>query len=583
MSTSSTNTFTKFAPVFKVDEEKRLVYGVMVDEVVDNSGEVFDYATSKPYFEEWTQHYQDTTGGVSHGNLRAMHQPISAGKLTSVEFDDENRCIRICAKVVDDAEWEKVLEGVYTGFSIGGKYIKRWKDSAGLMRYTASPVEVSLVDAPCVPTATFQIVKADGTVIEHAFANHEGTDMNNNEVAARARALAKAAGNEADWPSYIEQAGQESGSQGSQPGESGVSTVEKGAGAEQQGGSEVSAAAPAPTEEVAKTDGDAPVVEVKTEAADDAAKADAPGVSQVWKTSDGQTFERKADARAHEATLAKASTPDDPLSAALASLRSAVDSAASGDAAAVKKGVGVISTLGADALKKGMWTISRMASLICELDWLREDMTWERDIEGDGSTLPEQLYAAIATLCDLLKQVVEEETNELLGIASDVVADADVAGDAAKDDVEMVARFVSAPAAERLGKVAAAVAAKVAPAPTTLETVDLVKYEDLRTTNERLQKAVTAAVGEIQELTKRVAQIEKMPAAGGPAKTVVVGKEQDGGRASTTQAAPLTPLGKAELAQQIAEMTPSDRDQLANEVFKSVHAGGGMRFAERTN
>jgi hypothetical protein len=52
--------------------------------------------------------------------------------------------------------------GVYTGFSIGGAYVKSWKDGE-YVRFTASPVEISVVDNPCVPGAYFTAVKSDGT------------------------------------------------------------------------------------------------------------------------------------------------------------------------------------------------------------------------------------------------------------------------------------------------------------------------------------------------------------------------------------------------------------------------------------
>jgi hypothetical protein len=98
-----------------------------------------------------------------------MHARVAAGKLTDIAFDDEGKRILVAAKIVDDDEWEKVLEGVYTGFSQGGRYVKRWTDpETGLMRYTANPVEISLVDVPCLPGATFQVVK-DGIVEERAF------------------------------------------------------------------------------------------------------------------------------------------------------------------------------------------------------------------------------------------------------------------------------------------------------------------------------------------------------------------------------------------------------------------------------
>ena len=109
-------------------------------------------------------------GGKSLGAVRAMHGRVAAGKLTDIAFDDEGKRILVSAKIVDDEEWRKVQEGVYTGFSQGGRYVKRWPDpDTGLTRYTAEPNEISLVDLPCLPGATFEVVK-DGAVEKRAFA-----------------------------------------------------------------------------------------------------------------------------------------------------------------------------------------------------------------------------------------------------------------------------------------------------------------------------------------------------------------------------------------------------------------------------
>ena len=165
-----------FAQLVKIDPAQRLVYGRMCQEVADPGGEVFDYASSKPYFEKWSQETSDATGGKSLGNVRAMHQPVAAGKVTEMTFHDDERAIDICTKVVDDAEWTKVEEGVYTGFSIGGDYVKKWKDGEA-QRYTANPIEVSLVDKPMIPTAMFfDVMKADGTVMRKAFKSADATD-----------------------------------------------------------------------------------------------------------------------------------------------------------------------------------------------------------------------------------------------------------------------------------------------------------------------------------------------------------------------------------------------------------------------
>ncbi len=150
-------------PITKVDAARRLVYGVATAEIADRAGEVCDYASTKPLYERWSEAISASTGGKSLGNLRAMHGNVAAGKVTTLTFNDAAKQIEICAKVVDDAEWAKVAEGVYTGFSQGGTYARRWTDEAGAKRYTADPHEISLVDLPCLAQARFEMIKADGS------------------------------------------------------------------------------------------------------------------------------------------------------------------------------------------------------------------------------------------------------------------------------------------------------------------------------------------------------------------------------------------------------------------------------------
>jgi hypothetical protein len=146
-----------FVPMTKIDTAQRLVYGVVTAEQPDGSGEICDYASTKPLYQKWSQGFAEATDGRSLGNLRAMHGAVAAGKVVDIAFNDGARQIEICGKVVDDAEWQKVEEGVYTGFSQGGRYLKRWPDPVAptLTRYTADPMEISLVDHPCLPGATW--------------------------------------------------------------------------------------------------------------------------------------------------------------------------------------------------------------------------------------------------------------------------------------------------------------------------------------------------------------------------------------------------------------------------------------------
>lgn len=154
-----------FFQLQKIDEKTGVVSGRAVEEVLDHAGEIFDYAKSKPHFESWSQNISKATDGKSVGNVRAMHGKVAAGKLTDIVFNDAEKAIDVTAKIVDPIEKAKLLEGVYTGFSIGGSYVTKWEDPVhkGVMRYEAEPSEISIVDLPCVPTATFTAIKADGS------------------------------------------------------------------------------------------------------------------------------------------------------------------------------------------------------------------------------------------------------------------------------------------------------------------------------------------------------------------------------------------------------------------------------------
>ena len=167
-----------FARIYKVDEATRTVYGRAAQEVVDRDNELFDYASSKPEFQKWSAEVFADTAGKSYGNVRSMHGNIAAGKLTEITFEDAEKAIDVAAKIIDNNEWTKCIEGVHTGFSIGGRYARKWSEPINgkmVTRYTAVPSEISIVDRPCIPTAKFfSIHKRDGSVIEKEFVTKGG-------------------------------------------------------------------------------------------------------------------------------------------------------------------------------------------------------------------------------------------------------------------------------------------------------------------------------------------------------------------------------------------------------------------------
>lgn len=147
-----------FIPFGRVDAEKRTVEGVITSEAVDTFETRFDYeATKKTIFSK--------NGFNFWRNLRAMHQPVAAGVVDEIRCDDSEKAVSVVARVVDDAEWNKVKNGVYKGFSIGGiarASVVEDVDGRKVTRFTEYDlVEVSLVDRPSNPDARINVFRID--------------------------------------------------------------------------------------------------------------------------------------------------------------------------------------------------------------------------------------------------------------------------------------------------------------------------------------------------------------------------------------------------------------------------------------
>jgi len=113
-------------PIGKVDVERRMVSGFATLDNVDRQGDIVTTESSVDAFKNF------------RGNLREMHQPSAVGKIVSFKedkyFDPNDKKfysgVYVSAYVSKGAQdaWEKVLDGTYTGFSIGGN-IKSWDDA----------------------------------------------------------------------------------------------------------------------------------------------------------------------------------------------------------------------------------------------------------------------------------------------------------------------------------------------------------------------------------------------------------------------------------------------------------------------
>lgn len=434
-----------FIPITKVDEENKLVYGTIAAEEIDNSGEIFDYESSKPNFEKWSDDQYEASDGKSKGNVRAMHTSKAAGKLTDISYNDETKTIEGVAKIVDSDEWEKVLEGVYTGFSMGGRYAKRWNDN-GTTRYTAQPVEVSIVDKPCIKSAlfdgmkkTFMLQKADGTIEERPFAN-KGDAMfvpTNDQILPVAQALAKAAGKtDADWLEFSDAArdqlvaehtpvekadAPEHTDEDCKAGDDCAKCADMAAAkADDTGEQGVAKAAGEPDEGDHSGEGD-------QELAADVEKAEVPELQQGWQAKDGTFFAKKADAVAHNEKLAKGDVAP-TLASSIDDALATVAALAKGDAPA-DEGLGGATTeepLDArlnkfsallkdpEVCEKSIYNVSRTADVMTSVASLFVSVKAEADKEGDGSAVPASLLSVVEGIGNALIDMATEEVGELM-------------------------------------------------------------------------------------------------------------------------------------------------------------------------
>ena len=156
-----------FIRIVKLDEESRLIHGRMVPEAPERSqGAIpgdLDYDSAKPALRDWSKACEDTTGGRSKGDVRAMHGTLVAGEVVDLAFSDAERTIGIVVKVVDDKEWRKCAEGCYTGFAVAGGDAGTWQGGSPARRIPRM-TELSLVDRPSRPPPRRSTLhKADGS------------------------------------------------------------------------------------------------------------------------------------------------------------------------------------------------------------------------------------------------------------------------------------------------------------------------------------------------------------------------------------------------------------------------------------
>ncbi len=439
-----------YMPITKVNPETREVTGIFTAEAPDRSKEILDYDTSVPYFKAWSDEVAKNSGGKSLGNVREMHGKSAVGKVTDLNFDDASKVVEGTVKVVDDAAWAKVEEGVYTGFSIGGEYVKRWSDpmNPGLKRYTAQPVEVSLVDLPCLPDATFSMVK------RHVEKSAAG-DVPKEEV-LETRAFKSTAEDavfpymevdpelEQVWKSRdgktfskkadaIKHNEELDASDARKAATAGVKTITDAAVAAINSLAKAVAERDGKPADILELGDEAPA-ESKEQALAKAAEAlvtDSPDTAglifdRLLGKAFGEghlrlrkelpaEFKENADKKKAEAEGKGGEKSEDPKEGD--DDKKATDKKAEDkEEKDTSKGADEKAEKGLElgSLRKGLWDVGRIGNIISDLAWIQENLCWEADYERDNSPLPAELGKVIAALITFMKRLLDEEASELL-------------------------------------------------------------------------------------------------------------------------------------------------------------------------
>ena len=401
-------------PIAKVDAEQRMVWGYASTEAVDDQGEAVTREALAAALDDY----------MRFANIREMHQPSAVGVATEAAVDDKG--LYLGAKIVDDDAWQKVVEGVYKGFSIGGSVTAR--DAADRRLITALRLtEISVVDRPANPEAVFDCWKlstgrsaSDNPATGGSMATIAATTRAPVQIwdcgVANHRHLVKAQAMrclEDHGPAGATAADDDDGDAAQLP-----SDKHRGSTDNPHGG--VDYADPGYQADGKKR------YPLDTEHNIRAAWAfiHQPGNARQYKAGQLERIKVRIVAAWH----AKIDAQGPPVAASAP--RNATSTA-----------------------RKSLADIGRLAQIILDLEGLYDRIAIDAAIAADGSPLPQQLHRIIAELRNLLEPLVTEEGAELVD-CGDGSAEASLAAMVIADSLRKVRQPDLAPLATGLAKLA---------------------------------------------------------------------------------------------------------------------------------
>ena len=114
-------------PIAKADQEKRLVYGVVMEPgTTDTQGDVLSAETIEAACHDFMRRYRQQVAKLGLGHrreARAVHiaeSYLAPAEITIGEQTAKAGSWILVSKVQDDRLWEAIKSGQYTGYSMGG-------------------------------------------------------------------------------------------------------------------------------------------------------------------------------------------------------------------------------------------------------------------------------------------------------------------------------------------------------------------------------------------------------------------------------------------------------------------------------
>ena len=420
-----------YLPIAKVNTERREVWGYASTQTRDDQGEIVK-----------REALIDALGDyMRFANIREMHQLSAVGVAREAAVDDKG--LYVGAKIVDDQAWQKVVEGVYKGYSIGGQVTQRdpvdYKTITGLVLN-----EISLVDRPANPEAVFDCWKAlGGSTMPDTRFNPPIQIWACGVPGHRHLAKVDALKCQTSPSNRVPAAGENGGAYVNPsmvfPNATAVErTLEKAQNAIEEG---------------------SPYAAV--EYADPGYQGDGrkryPIDTEKHIRAAWDFINRTGNAQRYSVTQL-----DKVKARIIAAWKEKIDK--DGPPLADRR-----NKAGKDpthvALVRALWDVGHVARIIIDLDWLKESLSVEAAMEGDNSPQPLRLQAIIGELCDFLNALVVEETGEILdeteiASAPDALDVADIVVMAAGSDGAALLADRCAPRNRRMRKFASALLAK---------------------------------------------------------------------------------------------------------------------------